>query len=229
MSVYAYGEAVRHLERALQAQDVLDPDDKARRCDLLLALGEALMPAGEPKRVADETAEEALGLAEALRDTLRAARASRLALVALRRYGGPAVVNTPASRNWTERADRYAQPGSVERVYADTARGERQALAEGAGDKAWELTHGALELARRLGGPSVDSGWAQEALFHAAFYAIRPPQAPLWQADRLRLADEFAQRPRDGASAREVGRVLYGCGIVFLTWGQRRRAEETWQ
>ena len=50
LSVYAYGEAVRHLEQALEVQEVLDPDDKAKRCDLLLALGEALLPAGEPLR-----------------------------------------------------------------------------------------------------------------------------------------------------------------------------------
>ncbi|MFQ5880212.1 MAG: AAA family ATPase, partial [Dehalococcoidia bacterium] len=34
MAVYAYGEAVRHLERCLDVQEVLDPDDKAKRCDL---------------------------------------------------------------------------------------------------------------------------------------------------------------------------------------------------
>ena len=41
--VYAYGEAASHLERCLAVQEVLDPDDKAKRCDLLLALGEALI------------------------------------------------------------------------------------------------------------------------------------------------------------------------------------------
>jgi hypothetical protein len=39
MSVYAYGEAERHLEHALKVQEVLDPDDKGKRCDLLSALG----------------------------------------------------------------------------------------------------------------------------------------------------------------------------------------------
>ena len=59
MSVFAYGEAVRHLEQALKIQEVLDPDDKAKRCDLLLALGEAMLPLEEPRRVADSVAQEA--------------------------------------------------------------------------------------------------------------------------------------------------------------------------
>jgi predicted ATPase len=40
----AHGEAQRLLRQALQAQDVLDPDDRDSRCDLLLMLGEALLP-----------------------------------------------------------------------------------------------------------------------------------------------------------------------------------------
>ena len=66
MAVYAYGEAARLLEQALQVQEVLAPDDRAKRCDLLLALGDALMPAGEPKRVYDTVLPEALALAEAI-------------------------------------------------------------------------------------------------------------------------------------------------------------------
>ena len=40
--VYAYGEAVRLLDQAIKVQKVLDPDDKAKACDLLLALCGAL-------------------------------------------------------------------------------------------------------------------------------------------------------------------------------------------
>ena len=38
MAVFDYGEAARRLEQALQAQDVLDPDEKATICDLLIGL-----------------------------------------------------------------------------------------------------------------------------------------------------------------------------------------------
>ena len=40
LAVYAYGEAARLLEQALEVQEVLDPDDTAKRCDLLLSAGE---------------------------------------------------------------------------------------------------------------------------------------------------------------------------------------------
>ena len=124
MSVFAYGEAVRHLEQALKIQDVLDPDDKAKRCDLLLALGEAMLPMESPERVADTVAEEALGLAEALGDSPRAARVAVQALEAISRsnISGEAqltVVRSPEFREWVGRADRHAQEGSAERVYAD--------------------------------------------------------------------------------------------------------------
>jgi predicted ATPase len=35
IEVYAYGEAVRLLEQALKVQEVLDPEDKTKQCDLL--------------------------------------------------------------------------------------------------------------------------------------------------------------------------------------------------
>jgi hypothetical protein len=53
--VFAYGEAARIVERALEVQDVLDPEDRLARCDLL-QLGEALIPAGDPWRAAEEIA-----------------------------------------------------------------------------------------------------------------------------------------------------------------------------
>src|SRR5262249_28100878 len=44
MRVYAYAEAERQLRQALQAQLILAPNDIAARCDLLLELGEAMLP-----------------------------------------------------------------------------------------------------------------------------------------------------------------------------------------
>ena len=82
MAVYAYGEAARLLEQALQVQEVLAPDDRAKRCDLLLALGDALMPAGEPKRVYDTVLPEALALAEAIDDRVRLSHTCLMALEA---------------------------------------------------------------------------------------------------------------------------------------------------
>jgi predicted ATPase len=42
--VFAYGEAARQLERALAVQDLVDPDDRVKRLDLLLAFGAGPVP-----------------------------------------------------------------------------------------------------------------------------------------------------------------------------------------
>ena len=88
MTVFAYGEAASHLERCLAVQEVLDPDDKVKRCDLLLASGGA-DSGREPLRAADlDFAEEAFGLAEALGDQAKACRACSLGTRGLFAYGG---------------------------------------------------------------------------------------------------------------------------------------------
>src|SRR6478736_5015256 len=69
LAVYAYGEAVRHIEQALKAQEVLDADDRLRHCDLSLALADALGPSGNPARAFGTVAEEAYALADELDDS----------------------------------------------------------------------------------------------------------------------------------------------------------------
>ena len=46
MSVYAYGEAVRHWSRRSRPRRCSTRTTSVKRCDLLLALGEAMLPAG---------------------------------------------------------------------------------------------------------------------------------------------------------------------------------------
>src|SRR5205823_8985851 len=106
------------LEQAVQAQEVVDLDDTAARCDLLLALSEALGPAGEPLRAAEEVAPEALALAERLGDRARAFRACRGALDAYRRYGGSTAFGRPAYQRWAATIGQHALPGTAEEVRA---------------------------------------------------------------------------------------------------------------
>jgi len=124
MAVYAYSEAVKHFEDALQAQEVLDFDDKAKRCDLLLAL------------------------AEALGDTTRAGRACRLGFLANFRYGANQM-DGPVLRHWAELGDRYAPPDSVDRVWANMALADLRS-GEGRITEARNFRAAALELARQL-------------------------------------------------------------------------------
>ena len=213
MSVFAYAEAARHLDRCLEVQEVINPDDKARRCDLLLALGHALMPAGELQRTHETLAPEALALAEAMDDGARASRACQMALTAVDRYGAVAARSTQEYRQWAERADRYAAQGTMGRVRADLALSTVRGWAGQAGE-ARSLAQSALELARQLDDP--------ETLFRAAHANL------FWQRpqDSILLAKEFADRSRKGVSTGTLGNLLYACANRHLMHGERDRAEE---
>ena len=221
MSVYAYGEAVRLLEQALQVQEVLDPDDKAKRCDLLLALGEALMPAGDPLRAVEAVAPEAFTLADALGDDRRGSAVSRLGLTGLLRYGAGAAVVTPEYRVWAERADRVAAPETSERVFADTALAWLEFVNPGSTEFS-ALSNRALELARRLDDPKML--WLAAA---PNVYAVAWP--PQHLEGRIRLAREVAQWPREHADLTYLPWTLHFCAAVLLGAGDREGAEALWE
>ena len=218
-NVFAYGEAVRLLEQALQVQEVLDPDDKARRCDLLLALGEALMPAGELRRVIDVMATEAFALAEEIADQGRASQTCRIALEALWQYGSSTMFGTPEFRLWAERADQYAEPNTTDRVLADLMlRGVRSS--EGDLIEARALQLRPLELARRLDDP--------ETLYRAAIPFVEVP-TPRDEEERWQLVTEMAAHPQSGVTAKTLGWWLEAAGLACLDWGERARAEGLWE
>ncbi len=67
----AYDEAVSHYERALQALELSARPDRARRCELLLALGDAAWRAGDRGKAQDAYREAvALARSEALPESL---------------------------------------------------------------------------------------------------------------------------------------------------------------
>jgi tetratricopeptide (TPR) repeat protein/ribosomal protein L40E len=219
--VYAYGEAVRLLEQAIKVQEVLDPEDKGKRCDLLLALGDILRDAGQPQRALDVALPEAFSLAEAIGDKRRAARACFLALVALELEGGLMlqVWSSPEAAGWTERADRYAEPGTAERAWADLYLGLVKISKSEPGEGVALMSRG-LDLARNLGDPDVFRYVAGMMLYYAA--------APQRAIERLRLAEELVASSRAGLSLRPLAYGLTCAGLAFLDWGKRQRAEETW-
>jgi tetratricopeptide (TPR) repeat protein len=218
-SVYAYGEAVRLLEQALQVQEVLDPEDMAKRCDLLLALAAALARGGYPRRALDVELPEALSLAEAIGDSTRASEVCYLASWTLFYYGAHSVFTTSEAVQWAERADRCAQPDTVWRVWADILVGVVKCLSGNRGE-GLPLLSRALELARRLG----DS----QALSWAACDWMEQAQAPQYAEERLHLAEELAAGSRAGLDLKDLFGRLRLIGDTFLASGQRRRAEEVW-
>ena len=219
-AVFAYGESVDHLDRCLQVQEVLDPGDKGKRCDLLLALGDALLLAEEPQRILDLVSPEALSLAEDLDDTIRLCRACQLALWGLHHSVGPVAMGTPEFAQWVDRLDRYAQPDTLERADADINLGWLRFFA-GRPKEGFEHLGKGLDLARRLNDPELFWGAASSWLLFVT--------APQHGEETLRLADELAVRSRAGVRSTAISYSLSFIGSTFLAWGQRQRSEEVWR
>jgi DNA-binding NarL/FixJ family response regulator len=223
-AVFAWEEAAAHWQAALdllqRRGDADEPAVAAQRCDLLLALSDALMPAGAPRRVAEEVAPQAFALAEVLADDRRASEACQNALSALFRYGDTLSFTTAAFRRWAERADRYAAPDTRERVPADVVLGYLRS-ATGRAAEGRELRRRALALARALGHAGTR--------LVAALHIVAWPDAPGYHAERLRLVREGAAWPRAGVTPTPLGDFLYHAGCLLLDWGERAEAETLWR
>jgi hypothetical protein len=196
--------------------------ESARRCDLLLALGETLWPAGETESVIARVAPDALALAERGGDRSRAFRACRLALDCLYAQGAAVITSRPEYLKWAELAHQYANVDSIERLYADLALAMAWSwsIDPHQRQRAHAFHREALALARQHGDG--------EALFRATFYLLLAPTPQRW-ADRLRLAEECRGWPRQGASGQTLGLVLYLAGCFQFAQGERARAEELWR
>jgi class 3 adenylate cyclase/tetratricopeptide (TPR) repeat protein len=225
-STYAYAEAIRLLEAAVKTQELLDPEDKGKRCDLLLGLGDALTDAGEARKALDTAIPRAFELAETIGDTERASQACQKATIGLVFWASVsgAVWGTPEAAEWVNRADRYAAPGTLARVWADMAKAASMSakgtwteqptlLAE-----AVRFADAALGLARQLGDPEV--------LCHAAISWLMFARAPQNTPTRVVLADEFSQRPIGKIEVKAAGTILILVAYGFLECGMRTRAEE---
>jgi tetratricopeptide (TPR) repeat protein len=217
IDVYAYGEAVRLLEQALKVQEVLDPEDKAKRCDLLLTLADGLLLAGETQRVIDMAAPQAFSLAEAVADNRRASRACLLVTKGLATYGAT-MITSPMAIQWAARADRCAEPETIERAWTDSTLGFVKWSAASSSPEGIALIARALDLARRLGDP--DTYW------WIAMTWLSTAKAPQHDGEQLRMAEEMAEQSRHGVSFSTLCWALWMIVHTFLEFGMRRRAED---
>jgi tetratricopeptide (TPR) repeat protein len=214
--VYSYGEAVRLLEQALKVQEVLDPEEKLKRCDLLLALGWARFYNHEYRRLLDNEAPTALALAEGLGDSQRACQACLLATLAIGSAGeGPGFGTVEAIR-WVEAFDRYASPNTVERAWADQALANRKvAVGDFAG--AWPLFRESALLARKLGEASALNNCGGDYLW------FLPPTV-----EYVKEARQIANEMRGVWDRADPFSMSYGMecvGSFFLQLGERRQGE----
>jgi tetratricopeptide (TPR) repeat protein len=227
--VYAYGEAVRLLEQALKVQQVLDPEDKVKRCDLLLDLCEAELLAGELQHILDVEAPAALSLAENISNSKRASRVCESAMLAITYLsaGLPPAWMAPGAARWIEWAERHAEPDSRIRVWADLGLGMVKLGTAFMGGEATLFAEGdsllrhALDTARRLRDPEV--------FWLAAIGYLENTPPLLWPEERLQLAEELAGMSRTGITLMTLGPGLLMAGNIFLEAGNRTRAEEVWR
>jgi tetratricopeptide (TPR) repeat protein len=196
---------------------VLDPEDKAKKCDLLLALGHALILAGEQQRVINTEAPQAFSLAEAITDNRRASRACLLAMHGLTVYGSQSTVS-PEAAQWAVRADRYAEPDTIERAWADAILGWVKWSGVSPSSEVVGLVSRALHLARRLGDP--DTYWWIASLWLSTMSATQHDE------ERLRLVEELTGQSRAGVNVLTLSFGLWGIANQFLTSGMRHHAED---
>ena len=219
-SVYAFGEASRLLEQALKVQEVLDPEDKAKRCDLLLALSQALRYNVEPRRTLDVELPEAFSLAEAIGDSTRASRACGEAFSSLYLYRALPAFGTPEAAEWAKRADQHASRDTRERVVADILLGA-YACQTGCQNEGLPLLHRAIDLGRRIG----DNRLFTIAARTWVSYALTPHHIE----ECGRLADELMHASATGTDWLLDAHSYYGIGIVLLYLGQRESATQVWR
>jgi len=216
----AWVDAVRLLDQAVQLHEALNPNDKARQCELLLLLAEALAPAGEPQRLFEDVAERALPLAEELGDGARAAQICQLALEALFSWGVGNAVDTPAFGRWAKRLDGHAALRTRAGLNADTMLAQVYLRADHWAE-ARRLERRARATARELGDA--------ESLFQAAAKTMTPLWAPGDCRELVSLAQELADHPREGIRYQTLASfLLYGADMLLVA-GERKRAEALWR
>jgi tetratricopeptide (TPR) repeat protein len=219
MSVFAYGEAERHLQQALNALEVLDPDDATKRCDLLLALGDAMLPQEDTRQIAETVAPEAFELAEALGDSARAVKAALHACEAIMRaWGGRTGEYTEALRIWASRAAAHALPETDEGVYSDVYLG--WAILEDNRASGHDYMRRAVMTAHDL---------SAAPFFAAAGRALNNLLALKDRQLVEALAREVSGRERSGARSVDLALCLTHVGFVLIEIGERPAAEAVWR
>jgi len=217
MAVFDYGEAASRLDQALQAQDVLDPDEDAILCDLQIALAEALNNGGDPRRALEDVAPQALRLAEALGDASRASHICSVANDSFHAFYANRAWDTPEAASWAQAADRSAVEGTVARVLADAMMGRVQ-FATGNRAEAVRLLERSVGLARELGDNATI--WAAGRMLIETIAGVAAARSRF-----LDIAEDLHARPREGVSSQVLRTALYFLFNFFFSEAQRNRVD----
>ena len=218
-AVYAYSEAVRLIDQAIKVQEILDPEDKAKRCDLFLDLGDALVLTVETKRILDTLVPEAFSLAKTISDGSRACRACQVAIFAIVLEQSGLGFATPQALEWAERYNRYARPDTIERAFADMTLGLIR-YSTGNTRLGLKLVVKAFELVRKLRDPNT--------FWVAGGFLLYSQTAPQHAQENIRLAEELLGSSKAGVHLSLISFGLQMAGHSLLALGRRDRAEEVW-
>jgi len=219
-NVYAFGEAVRHLDQALRAQEVLDPEGKSKRCELLIAYAQAMTSSGDPRVSLERITPEALQLAEAVSDRERAGAVCQQAFAALSATGAVPIYGTTEAGIWVEAGERYAELDSAVRVHVDVAAAYRFAVMQRYAESRERLSR-ARALSRKLGDPAL--------IWHADAAAGSLLNRPSDLNDLLDVNLEMLNRSQEGASVGILGQVYFMLSGTFLVMGRVAESEAAQQ
>ncbi|MFC1946485.1 protein kinase [Chloroflexota bacterium] len=214
MSVYAYSEAAHLLDQTIKVQKILDPNDKEKLCDLILDLCDALSPIPDIDRIIDVEVPAAFSIAEELNDSSLAVRAC---LLAEKAYAEGRASEFDSRREWLEKADRYALPGTVERVLVD---GQLGVVKWWLGDmhEGEKILLGAIEQARHL----EDQSLLSQSI--ATLVSMR--NTPQHASENLRLTEELRVNLLKTGMIDQATRAMALMLNSYLKLGQRKQAEK---
>jgi tetratricopeptide (TPR) repeat protein len=209
MDVFDYGEAIRLLQQALKVQEVLDPEDKAKCCDLLASVGRNLVLTGDLQHAIDVSYPQALSLADEIGDRGRAAMICVWTNIAIGSKG----METHGSKEflqWAEKADQYAEPDTIERGWADYRLGFVR-CARGHQAEGVPLLWHAVELARKFDD--------RELLGLAGLFWLQFGTMPWFDVE------EALQVAEDLVITKNNIQVMSYLVTIFLNLGRREKAE----
>jgi len=155
----------------------------------------------------------ALSLAEALNDNKRVSMICLLALGSQGSSGTVAAIAGPEGAKWLEIAERYAEPGSLERAWADFLKGYRSCL-RGSNNEGVPLLWQAREQAKS----HSDIQLIVSTDVWLSLFGLAP-----WSAgEALQIAEELASLGPKTA----LPTPYYYASSDFLLSGQRRQADD---
>jgi class 3 adenylate cyclase len=218
-SVFAFGEASRLLEQAIQVQEIFAPNDADEMYDLFMALGRAWLSNGEPQRVLADCCPRALELADKIGGGAKSAWVGELAAWSLT-YQGLASFLTPEFKQWCDVMDVNAPPDSRERVIANNWRAWITWASKDV-QASWSLRKQTVDMARRVNEP--------ESLLQALFGFTVPGGPIRWDQEKLQAAREIIDLPRGAIPPGTVGQILWSIGDTLLDSGDVKAAERAWQ